>query len=375
MESDDESPFYPGVDPGEFRYTVAKFVKLLIRARWKADSGFLSRDDLERWGLSNIEEEPRTTAQLLGEAAEVLGDLNKNFIRRCGSGGIKESDESTPAGRLVDSVSGLVADCVSGPSHNIALVKAAQRLSDGKNIDWQTLVEWDMLRQIRDDLDQLPDLRSRPHSESMADFKNVFRRSGDDWEIRYAGGSKNLYSNLDGLFYIHQLISCPNQGLLPSELRAAHAQFAAPQSTRVALRGNSTGDSEFQAEKDYRDAASDIGPVLDKQAKEELGERLAEIKKEIENCRKRNDDVGESELEKEKEFIVQQLKSSTGLGGGDVMISPAGKKARDAVRNAMKRAVSKISEKDIDCAAHLRNSLRYEEVIKYQPEQSVDWEL
>jgi hypothetical protein len=43
--------FHPNFDPGEFRRTAAKYVKLLIRARWRSEPGFLTstvRDDSSR---------------------------------------------------------------------------------------------------------------------------------------------------------------------------------------------------------------------------------------------------------------------------------------------------------------------------------------
>ena len=95
MDENHENPFYPNVDLGEFRYSAAKYVKLLIRARWKIDPGFLSTAELERWQLSDVKDDTQTESQLLDQAANALAEINTDFIRRCGSGGVKESDEST----------------------------------------------------------------------------------------------------------------------------------------------------------------------------------------------------------------------------------------------------------------------------------------
>jgi hypothetical protein len=96
--------------------------------------------------------------------------LNSEFLPRCGSGGVRETDESTPAGRLISAVTGLteVGDG-GGPTHNGALREAARQLRDGKGVDWRSLVAWDSLEAIRADLDQLPHPRREQPPEDRLD--------------------------------------------------------------------------------------------------------------------------------------------------------------------------------------------------------------
>lgn len=99
--------YYPDYDLGEFRYATARYVRLLIRARWKCDPGFLRQADLAAWDLDDIGRDRWPAWKLLDQAALALGYLNLHFLPRCGSGGVREVDEATPEGRLIWAVVGL----------------------------------------------------------------------------------------------------------------------------------------------------------------------------------------------------------------------------------------------------------------------------
>src|SRR5947208_2088365 len=146
--------YYPDFDLGEFRYATARYVKLLIRARWRCDPGFLSQADLLAWGLEDIGRDRCPAWKLLDQAALSLGYLNLHFLPRCGSGAVRETDEGTPEGRLISAVVGLAQSEGGGPCHNGALLEASRQLRDGKALNWGDLVEWNLLDGIRADLDQ-----------------------------------------------------------------------------------------------------------------------------------------------------------------------------------------------------------------------------
>ena len=93
---------------------------------------------------------------MLGQAAALLGTINTQSLHRCGSGGVREADESTPEGRLVGAVAFLAQADAGGPEHNGALVEASRRLRGGDGVDWASLVAWETLPAIRADLDPLP---------------------------------------------------------------------------------------------------------------------------------------------------------------------------------------------------------------------------
>jgi len=152
----DKGPFYPGFDPGEFRHAAARYVKLLIRARWQAEPGFLAEADLAAWELRDIAADRWPAWQLLDQAATALAQINTQFIHRCGSGGVREADESTPSGRLAAAVAFLAEANGGGPDHNGTLIEASRRSRAGDESDWVSRVAWDTLAAIRADLDLLP---------------------------------------------------------------------------------------------------------------------------------------------------------------------------------------------------------------------------
>ena len=130
---------------------------MLIRGRWQSEPGFLGEAGLAAWGLLDIGEDNWPASKLLDRAASALGLLNTQFLPRCGSGGVRETDETTPEGRLVSAIAGLAeVGNRGGPHHNGALLEAARLLREGKDVEWASLVAWDSLGAIRADLDELP---------------------------------------------------------------------------------------------------------------------------------------------------------------------------------------------------------------------------
>jgi hypothetical protein len=186
----DSAPSTPAFDAGQFRYLVARYLKLLIRARYLHDPGFISRSDLAAWDLSNIGDERQPAWQLVRAAADVLGKLNADYLPVSDSGGIEPLDESTPLSRVMVEVAFFVVQFGGGPYHNQALLNAASMLREGQQVDWPALAAWDRLGVIRADLSRLPHPEGGAGDETpgdAADRPNVFRRTGGSWRVRYDG--------------------------------------------------------------------------------------------------------------------------------------------------------------------------------------------
>lgn len=156
MQSDDCELFVPGFDLAAFRMMAAKYVKLLISARLSCEPEFLPSAQLQRWGVEPRNKDMVRASQYMILAARTLGYLNREFLPRCGSGGVELTDETTPEGRLIFKISFLAKWWGGNPGHNQELFKAAGELREGKKIDWAEIVQWCELPAIRDDLDQLP---------------------------------------------------------------------------------------------------------------------------------------------------------------------------------------------------------------------------
>ena len=175
----------PTFDLGEFRHIVARYVRFLIRARWKTDPGFLSDAQLERWDLRvSISRDQIPAWRLLESAAHTLAKLNSDFITRCGSGGVPLHEGDTPVLRLADSIAFLVPPEGGGPRHDLCLMTAAESLRRQETIDWEDIVNWHKISAIRDDLDLL--LHPKQNTENKRRELNVTARfpspSGLCWE-------------------------------------------------------------------------------------------------------------------------------------------------------------------------------------------------
>lgn len=177
--------FHPTFDAGLFRHAVARYIRLLIRARWKANPNFLSQQDLARWDLADIATDRGSAGRLLLLAAEALAYLNRDFLPRCSSGGVETADETTPLGRLIFAVSFLVNPEGGGPDHNGLLLTAARRLDEGATLNWDELLDWQLLPAIRADLDLLPqpqaDVRERLEQIETRLDALVRREKAKDW--------------------------------------------------------------------------------------------------------------------------------------------------------------------------------------------------
>jgi hypothetical protein len=146
-------------DLGDFRRDVATYVRLLIAARLKRESSFLSREKLAGWGLPHPRYDKYPEWRLLELAAQCLGRLNDVYLPRCGSAGVAPTDETTAEGRLINRIAFFAPYGGGGPLHNGELAGIAERVRNGESLDWQTQINWSELSEIRDDLNQLPDAR------------------------------------------------------------------------------------------------------------------------------------------------------------------------------------------------------------------------
>lgn len=157
MSDEDFYVYVPDFDLVEFRCLALRYVKLLIRARWKCEPGFLPPDALKHWKLVNIDEDRLSAWKLLEDVVTTLRTLHEDYLGICPSGGIPATNQSTPVGRLIDSLIYLTPPAGGGDFPNEYLLDALRRLKDGEQgIDWQSLIDWSLLEKIRADLDLLP---------------------------------------------------------------------------------------------------------------------------------------------------------------------------------------------------------------------------
>jgi hypothetical protein len=186
-------------------------------------------------------------------------------------------------------------------------------------------------------------LRSAP--ESGGDATAVFRREGELWTLRWGEQTVRL-RDVKGLGYLAVLLASPGREFHVAELVGAVSgqPSETPSSAAAAgLTASLTGDS---------------GPVLDAEAKEAYGQRLAELEEELEEARRWNDDERVVQLAGEREFIASELGRAVGLGERDRSFASPEERARVSVTKAIRTAIKLVHKQCPELAEHLNTSIQ-----------------
>jgi hypothetical protein len=180
---------------------------------------------------------------------------------------------------------------------------------------------------------------------------NVFRRKGDAWVVRFAGGEDFTLLARTGAAYLHLLLQRPGCPISAAELAC-----------RVA------GNPE-------RFALGSAGRVLSEESLAAYRVRYTELAEEIAKAEKAKDAVLLEQLKKERLSLGAEVARAQGLGGRRREASDDRERCRKAVTMAITRAVRRIDRYDSNLAKHLRPpQLRCGDNPCYDPSPRIDWE-
>ena len=184
---------------------------------------------------------------------------------------------------------------------------------------------------------------------SLGDY--VFRKKGQVWEVRFAGGQDFILLPSKGAAYLHLLLSHPRVPFSAIDLAC-----------RVAKNPE-------------RYALSSGGEQSDRESLTAYRARYDELQEELDEARKNNDPGAESGIQQEIEWLVEQVRKDRGLGGRLRKASDDRDRVRKAVGNAIRRAVKDIGQFDKRLADHL-TSPRLSCGLNpcYTPDQDITWE-
>ena len=193
----------------------------------------------------------------------------------------------------------------------------------------------------------LPAESSVPTGQSRpAEF--AFYRDGDGWFIR-GFGKEGLFKGTVGFEYIHRLLAACGPVAM-GELVAG---------------GRKTGK------------LSTADDVLDQEARQSYHQRLAELNAELGEARRNNALAALERLEREKQMILDQLRSAKGLGGRGRKLGDETDKLRSRIANALERACSVLDTGGLSTVAdHFRVAISAQggDYI-YQPAERPAWSL
>jgi len=196
--------------------------------------------------------------------------------------------------------------------------------------------------------------------------QNLFQRQGDVWTISYQGTPVHL-KDMKGLHYLAHLLSNPGQSMTPPHL------IALVDSPTASPGKGQTNPQELENETLNIQGGNDGDEILDKKAVRDYKGRLDDLKQEIEEAEANNDQGTLEKLSEEKQWLLEQLRRVTGLGGKIRTFANPDTKVIKAVSNTIRNSLKTIQKEHPVLATHLRRALRLGVFCVYQPECPTPW--
>lgn len=179
---------------------------------------------------------------------------------------------------------------------------------------------------------------------------------GDFWVVGYKGRTSRLKA-IKGFIHLARLLESPRR-----EFHVLEMTSAAELVESSASRGM---------------ADNDLGPLLDARAKAELRRRVEELRAELAEAERDNDDFRAAAARGEMEAISEQVAGALGLHGRDRTIGSQAERARAAVTKALRAAIERIGQGDPALAEILARTVRTGVFCSYVPlaEMELAWDV
>jgi hypothetical protein len=177
----------------------------------------------------------------------------------------------------------------------------------------------------------------------------VFRRDGIHRLVSFAG-AEVVVPDLVGLRYIERLLVDPGREVHVLDLVRAERGAGGEQAGL---------------------------PVLDEQARASYQRRLHEIDDDIEDARAAGDEARIELAERDRDFLLDELRRATGLGGRLRMAGSDVERARTSVTRSIRYALERLALQHARLGEHLRSTIRTGTHCTYvpDPEASIGWQL
>lgn len=193
----------------------------------------------------------------------------------------------------------------------------------------------------------------------------VFYRDGELWLVGTDGATSRL-RDTKGLHYIAYLLRRPGQEVHSFDLAIQPMGTAVPEPG-----GNASGMETLHLSR------QSAGQTLDARARAEYRERLADLRRDL-NDAATNHDVGQiSRLQTEIGFIEQELTHAVGLGGRHRRAGSPAEKARLNVSRAIRAVVRRIAAKNPQLGRYLETTIKTGTCCCYEPDPRfpIRWQL
>lgn len=203
-----------------------------------------------------------------------------------------------------------------------------------------------------------------PHSPTAAvvQARAIFRSDGNLRSISLGGQSVTVH-DLKGLRYVARLLAEPGREFHVLDLVAAESGFF-----------HVSGEHGHEA--GFSSAAATGVPVLDEQARTAYRRRLADVEDDIDDATLSNDPARRELAERDREYLLAELRSAVGLAGRQRVTGGSAERARTAVTRSVRYALGRLAEHHPTAAAHLEQRVRTGTYCSYAPDpvSVIEWE-
>jgi tetratricopeptide (TPR) repeat protein len=182
---------------------------------------------------------------------------------------------------------------------------------------------------------------------SSAASRGTWIREGEVWALSFEGRTVRL-RHTKGIGDLARLLAVPG--------REVHVLDLASDGRAVVAQG-------------------DIGPRIDPAARDAYRQRLVDLEAELEAADTAADAGRSERLHAEREALLAELSGAYGLGGRARRTGDAAERARSAVTQRVRDALSRIEAEHPALGTHLRATVRTGVFCVYEPDGTVDWEV
>lgn len=190
--------------------------------------------------------------------------------------------------------------------------------------------------------------KAADETSKLPDF--AFKRNGQAWSVRYAGGEAFTLLPSKGAAYLQVLLSKRGTAFPVEKLAAVVARQPAEY-----LLGDAGERSDAEALSAYR-------------------ARYEQLKDELEDAQERHDVDAEERARVEMDDLQSQIRKDQGLGGRLRKDADDRERVRKAVQAAIRRTIKEIRKYDKRLAEHLKSpTLKCGWQPCYEPNEPVEW--
>jgi len=201
---------------------------------------------------------------------------------------------------------------------------------------------------------------------------NTFRKAGGHWTVQFGEDDEPLLlDDLDGMTYIHYLLSKPNKDVPTMELYRSRYP-AVPDPTHMIEIGCDDDDEDTTS-------GDSPDPVADREYLQSCYVAMQELRGQIEQAQRDNDMASETAAQEKLDklrTVVRQITRPDKAGGDRSRIfRQASERVANNVPKRIQAALNHIGKHHPLLHAHLNNAISTGFSCKYSPEKPLEWDL